>query len=76
MGYADVSVLINGIFGVMYRDSPIKGVPISETRAIEDSELAFLAKPVPIHPMWNDFQIDGQGLFEACKASWRGTRPY
>jgi hypothetical protein len=67
-GYADVTVAINGMFGVTYTGGPTKAVPISETREIDDPTLAFLAQPRPVHPTWADFQIDGQGLFEACAA--------
>jgi hypothetical protein len=65
-GYPDVTVAINGMLGVTYTGSPIDPVPVSETRRIADPELAFLAKPHPVCPMWTDFQIDGQGLFEVC----------
>jgi hypothetical protein len=67
-GYADVTVAINGMLGVIYKGGPTKSVPISETRRIDDPNLAFLARPRPVHPIWADFQIDGQGLFEACNA--------
>jgi len=67
-GYPDVTVAVNGILGVTYEGSPINRVPISETPRIADPELSFLAKPRPVHPMWTDFQIDGQGLFEVCAA--------
>jgi hypothetical protein len=67
-GYADVTVAINEMLGVIYTGGPTKAVPISETREIDDPNLAFLAKPRPIHPTWADFQIDGQDLLEACDA--------
>lgn len=67
-GYPDVTVAIKGMLGVVYEGGPIDPVPISESPQIDDPSLAFLAKPRPVQPMWTDFQIDGQGLFEACRA--------
>jgi hypothetical protein len=63
-----VTVAINGMLGITHTGSPIDPVPIVETPKIDDANLAFLTKPRPIYPMWTDFQIDGQGLFEACDA--------
>jgi len=67
-GYPDVTVSINGMLGVIYKGGPTNPVPISETPKIDDPNLAFLTRSRPLHPMWSDFQIDGQGLFEACDA--------
>lgn len=73
-GYPDVTVAVNGTLGVIYKGSPTKRVPTSETPKIDDPNLAFLAKPRPVHPMWSDFQIDGKGLFEACDAYLRDAQ--
>jgi hypothetical protein len=63
-----VTVTINGILGVTYTGGPINPVPISETPKIGDPNLAFIAKPRPVHRMWSDFKIDGRGLIEMCGA--------
>jgi hypothetical protein len=65
-GYAPVTVTIGGRFGVTYIGGPAKPVPTSETRQLDDPTLAWMMKPHPIQPSWNDFDIDGQHLFPAC----------
>ena len=67
-GYAPVEVAIKGFFGVVYTGSPVKPVPTSETRVIDNPEYAFLAKPMPLRPSWQDFTIDGKPLFDECGA--------
>jgi hypothetical protein len=66
-GYAPVEVEIRGFFGVIYKGGPIKTMPLSETRTIDDLQYAFLAKPVPVQPSWQDFKIDGKPLFRECE---------
>jgi hypothetical protein len=73
-GFAAVSGKISGFFGVVYDSSPLKSVPISETRNIDDPNVAFLANPVPVRPMWTDFYIDGHPLFAACRNYLDGAR--
>jgi len=65
-GYPPVEVKVSGFFGVVYDGSPIKRVPVSETRKIDDPQYAFLARPMPVQPNWQDFTIDGKGLFDEC----------
>ena len=62
-----MTVTISGLFGVQHTGGPAERVPISETREINDPALAFLAKPNPIRPNWDDFDIGGQSLFPACQ---------
>jgi hypothetical protein len=66
IGYAPVTVTINGLFGVTYTGGPANRVPISETRQTDPNH-AWMAKPHPVRPNWNDFDIGGQGLFPACQ---------
>jgi hypothetical protein len=66
-GYAPVKAKITGFFGVIYEGSPVKLVPISETRPVNDPEHAFLARPIEVRPNWQDFKIDGKLLFEECQ---------
>jgi hypothetical protein len=73
-GFAPVTGKIKGFFGVVYDSNPVKSVPMSETRQIDDPNLAFLARPVPIRPLWSDFYIDGQPLFAACRDYLDGAR--
>jgi hypothetical protein len=65
-GYAPVTVTISGRFGLTYRGGPAEPVPGSETRPIDIPELALLAKPHPVEPRWDGFEIDRQPLFPAC----------
>jgi hypothetical protein len=73
-GFAAVSGKIKGFFGVVYDSSPVKSVPMSETRHIDDPNFAFLARPMPVRPMWTDFYIDGQPLVAVCRDYVDGAR--
>ena len=66
-GVAPVTVAISGRFGVTHVGNPTQGVPPTETRQIDDPDLAFLAKPSPVQPRWDDFDIEGKPLFAACR---------
>jgi len=50
-----------------YIGSPTERVPISETRQIDDPNLAFLATPFPGHPTSSDFDVEGQPLLSTCR---------
>lgn len=62
-GVAAVQVTINTWFGVTYVGGPIEPVPSSVSRpaALTDASV-----PVPA-PLWSDFTIDGQPLFQAAQ---------
>jgi hypothetical protein len=64
-GYPPVTVTISGMFGVTYVGGPTTLVPGSETRPHIDPPLR--AMPIPIRPHWDNFEIDGKGLFPACQ---------
>ena len=66
-GVAPAAVTIIGLYGVTHVGGPGDPVPLTETREIDDPNLQHLAKPHAIHPMWNDFYIDGQPLFPTCQ---------
>jgi signal transduction histidine kinase len=66
-GVAPATVTINGLFGVIYIGGPAERIPLSETRQIDDPNLAFLATANPIQPKWEDFNIEGQPLFPECR---------
>jgi hypothetical protein len=66
-GVAPASVAITSMYGVTHIGGPGKPVPATEMRQIDDPNLAHLAKPHVIRPMWNDFYIDGQSLFPTCQ---------
>jgi len=66
-GVAPATVTIVGMYGVTHVGGPGNPVPLSETRQIDDPNLQHLAKPHPIRPRWDDFEIDGQPLFRACQ---------
>jgi hypothetical protein len=66
-GVPDVEVTISGQFGVVYVGGPTALVPASETRQIDDPNLAFLAKPRRLHPQWQDFTVEGRPLFAECQ---------
>ena len=67
-GVAPVEVTVIGRFGVTYRGGPATLVPMSETPVINDPNFPpSLARAHPLRPMWNDFTIQGQPLFETCQ---------
>src|ERR1700682_620143 len=66
-GVTPATFTIKGLFGDTHTGSPTQPVPISETRKIDDPDLAFLAKPNPIQPRWDDFEIEGKPGFPACR---------
>lgn len=66
-GVAPVTVTISGWFGVTYIGNAVEHIPLSETRQIDDPDLAFLAHPIPVQPTWNGFTIEGQPLFPAYR---------
>jgi hypothetical protein len=66
-GVAPVTVTISGLFGLTYIGGPAERIPLSESRQIDDPDLAFLAKANPIEPKREDFDIEGQPLFPACR---------
>jgi hypothetical protein len=66
-GFAPVKVTISGMFGVTYIGSPVDRLPLSETPQINDPDLGWMAKPIPLQPRWDDFYVDGQPLFPACR---------
>ena len=66
-GVAPVTVTISGLFGVVYLGGPAEPIPLSETRQIDDPDLALLlAKSHPLQPKWPDFDIEGRPLFPEC----------
>jgi hypothetical protein len=72
-GYPPVKVAITGMFGVTYIGGPTQPVPMTEARQIDNPELAWLSKPVPLRARWNAFEIDGQPLFPACEDYLKNT---
>jgi hypothetical protein len=73
-GVAPVTVTISGRFGVTYIGNAVEHIPLSETRKIDDPDLVFLAHPIPVQPTWNDFTIEGQPLFPACREYLNAAR--
>ena len=74
IGYPSVEVAITGRFGVVHIGSPVKSVPIAESRNLGDLGndpallLAATQPALPVQPMWSDFAIDGRPLFAECRA--------
>jgi hypothetical protein len=66
-GYPPVEARVKGFFGVTHVGGPIKKVPRSETRQIDDPQFAWLLKPRAVLPNWRDFTIDGKLLYDECK---------
>jgi len=68
-GVTPVTVTISGRFGVTYVGNPTTRVPTTETRrSPDDYSWQSMAQPTPVQPTWNDFDINGQPLFETCRA--------
>jgi hypothetical protein len=65
-GVPPVTVTVTGRFGLTYSGGPTKPIPTSEAREMPP-ELGWMQKPMPVRPMWTDFNIDGKPLFEACR---------
>jgi hypothetical protein len=65
-GYPPASVTAIGLLGVTYKGDPITRIPASETPSLP-GEHGFLARPLRIQPLWSDFQIAGEPLFETCQ---------
>jgi hypothetical protein len=67
-GVPPVTVTINGRFGLTYIGDPLTRVPTSEMRPVqEDDQFGWLARPMTVHPMWQNFDTDGRPLFETCE---------
>jgi len=68
-GVLPVTVTVTGRFGLTYFGSPTKPIPMSEMRELppESNMPPGMAKPIPLRPMWMDFDIDGKPLFETCR---------
>ena len=69
IGYPPVTVKIKGFLGKTYEGTAVKAIPMSEMREIDDPQLAFLARPIPIEPYYDgEFILDGnKPLFPACR---------
>lgn len=62
-GVAAVQVTINTLFGVTYVGGPIEPVPTSVNRPAAAGDVSV---PVPA-PLWSDFTIEGQPLFQVAQ---------
>lgn len=59
-GVSPARVTVSGLFGVTYIGSPLKPIPVSETRHIVDPDLSWMDRPVPLRqPSWDDFELEG-----------------
>jgi hypothetical protein len=65
-GFAQVDVAISDFFGVVHVGGSMTPVPSATSRQIDDPSLAFLARPMPLRPGWQDFTINGKPLFAEC----------
>jgi hypothetical protein len=63
-----VEVTVIGQFGATHTGGPVKRIPSSETRQIDDPDLQFLAKPIALRPTLDNFTIDGKPLFDEFDA--------
>jgi hypothetical protein len=67
-GAPPVTVTTTGLFGVTYIGDPLIRIPTSETRNIDVPNIPPVhSAHLPVRPNWQDFKIDGQGLFPACQ---------
>jgi hypothetical protein len=68
-GVLPVTVTVTGRFGLTYIGGPTKPIPTSEVRELplESNMPPGIVKPIPVRPMWTDFDIDGKPLFETCR---------
>jgi hypothetical protein len=68
-----VQVTHTGLFGVTYVGSPTAGIPVIETRRFAEGDVlgaqaAAFQQPLPVRPLWSDFNIDGKPLFAECQS--------
>jgi hypothetical protein len=74
LGFPSVEGKVIGPFGEVHTASPVKGIPIAESRCFgnpgNDPALQWAATqpPQPIQPRWDQFTIGGKPLFPECKA--------
>jgi hypothetical protein len=67
-GYPPVTVATTGFFGVTYEGNPLKAIPTSEIRQFDAPNLPWVpSNPAPVRTNWQNFYIDGQRLFPACR---------
>jgi len=68
-GVLPVAVTVTGRFGLTYIGGPTKPIPTSEMRELplESNIPPGIVRPIPVRPMWTDFEIDGKPLFETCR---------
>jgi hypothetical protein len=66
-GFAPVNVTVVGMLGITYVGGPTKQIPTTETRHIDDAELAWMQNQIPIRPIWDRFYIDEKPLFPECR---------
>jgi hypothetical protein len=67
-GFAPVVVRFKGFFGVAHVGTPVKHVPVAESRPAEiGGDLPWLSTSMPLRPNWSDFSIDGKPLFDECR---------
>jgi len=69
-GVAPVETKITGRFGISYTGTPVKRIPTSETPTFPP-DFQWMARPVPLQPRWQDFEINGKPLFAECQAYLR-----
>jgi hypothetical protein len=64
-GVVPVTAKVTGLFGITYIGNPVDPIPNSETREMPDG-FGWMQKSTPLRPMWTDFDIDGEPLFQTC----------
>jgi hypothetical protein len=72
-GVLPVKVEVSGLLGITYIGGPTKPIPTSEMREMPP-EYAWMGKPIEVRPMWNDFEFNGEPLFETCRTHLEKTQ--
>jgi hypothetical protein len=81
-GYAPVEAHITGIFGISYIGGPVERVPGTESRPAAPGEdltdpavqWAATLTPLPLRPVWGDFEINGKPLYSECQTYLQDAR--
>ena len=66
-GQVPVEVAFKGFWGVSYIINPTIRLASHEVMPSDGSDMGWLSSAQPLRPLWTDFKIGGQNLFEACQ---------
>jgi hypothetical protein len=66
-GYPPLTIAFTGFWGVRHVSNPTIRLSMNEVKPPDGSNMGWLNQSMPLRPNWQDFQIGGRNLFEACQ---------